>query len=115
MPFAVISTMDPEILILREVRQTQIYDITCIWNLKNETNELTDKTEINSQTQKTNLWLPKRGRLGGVEGGLNKLRVWNQQIQTTIHKTHNKVLTVQQREQYSRAKKKFNVVSKMYK
>ena len=26
---------------------------------KNDTNELTHKTEIDSQTQKTNLWLPK--------------------------------------------------------
>ena len=42
MPFAAISRMDLEILILREVRQTEIYDITCIWNLKkNETNDLT--------------------------------------------------------------------------
>ena len=68
MPFAVISTMDPEILILREVRQTQIYDITCIWNLKNETNELTDKTEINSQTQKTYGYQRGEG-LAGLRGG----------------------------------------------
>ena len=27
--------------------------------LKNDTNEFTYKTEIDSQTQKTNLWLPK--------------------------------------------------------
>ena len=27
--------------------------------LKNDTNELIYKTEIDSQTQKTNLWLPK--------------------------------------------------------
>ena len=30
-----------------------------MWNLKrNDTNELTYKTETNSQTQKMNLWLP---------------------------------------------------------
>ena len=34
------------------------YDITYIWNLKkNDTNELIYKTEIDSKTQKTNLWL----------------------------------------------------------
>ena len=35
------------------------YDITYTWNLKYDTNELIYKTEINSQTLKTNLWLPK--------------------------------------------------------
>ena len=31
-----------------------------MWNLKeNDTNELIYKTKIDSQTQKTNLWLPK--------------------------------------------------------
>ena len=37
-----------------------------MWNLKKETNELIYKTEIDSSTQKTNLWLPK-GK-GGREG-----------------------------------------------
>ena len=31
------------------------YDVTYIWNLKNDTNEIIHKTEINSQTQRTNL------------------------------------------------------------
>ena len=31
-----------------------------MWNLKKyDTNELSDKTEIDSQTEKSNLWLPK--------------------------------------------------------
>ena len=30
-----------------------------MWNLKNNTNEFTYKIETDSQTQKTNLWLPK--------------------------------------------------------
>ena len=30
-----------------------------MWNLKNNTNELVYKTETDSQTWKTNLWLPK--------------------------------------------------------
>ena len=33
--------------------------ISHMWNLKNGTTELIYKTEIDSQTQKTNLWLPK--------------------------------------------------------
>ena len=37
-----------------------------MWNLKNNTNELIYKTEIDPQTEKTNLWLPK-GK-GGKEG-----------------------------------------------
>ena len=41
-------------------RQTP-YDITYMWNLKYETNELIYKTETDSQTQRTDLWLP-RGR-----------------------------------------------------
>ena len=35
-----------------------------MWNLKNDTNELIYKTEIDSQIQKTNLWLPKGKRKG---------------------------------------------------
>ena len=59
--------MDLEIIIIREASQRQIsYDITYMWNLKNDTNELIYKTEINPQTQKRNLWLPKRkGECGG--------------------------------------------------
>ena len=44
-------------------RERQIsYVITYTWNLKkNDTNELIYKTDIDSQIQKTNLWLPKVG------------------------------------------------------
>ena len=52
MPFAA-TWMDLEIIILSEVnhRKRQIsYGITYIWNLKNDTNELIYKTEIDSQT-----------------------------------------------------------------
>ena len=35
-----------------------------MWNLKSDTNELIYKTESDSQTQRTNLWLPQR-RVGG--------------------------------------------------
>ena len=42
-------------------RQRQIpYDITYMWNLKQDTNEqLIYETEADSQTQKTNLGIPK--------------------------------------------------------
>ena len=68
LPFAAIW-IDLEIIILGEVsqREKQIpYDITCRWNLKYDTNELIYKTEIDSQTQKTNLQLPKRKRERGI-------------------------------------------------
>ena len=51
---------------------------------KNGMNELIYETEIDSQTQKTNLWLPK----GRVEGrGRDKLGVYDEHIHTTIYKT----------------------------
>ena len=56
-----------------------------MWNPKNDTNDLIYKTETDSQTSKTNLWLPK-GKRGG---GRDKLGVWDQQIHTTIYKTDN--------------------------
>ena len=39
-----------------------------MWNLKYDTNELLYVTETDSQTQETNLWLPK-----GERGGRDKL------------------------------------------
>ena len=53
MPFA--STwIDLEILILSKISQTReiriSYDITYVWNLKNDTSELIYKIEIDSQT-----------------------------------------------------------------
>ena len=60
---------DYQVVILSEVvrkkRQTP-YDITSIWHLKYDTNELIYETEADSKTQKTNLWLPM-GK-GGGEG-----------------------------------------------
>ena len=62
-PFAE-TWVDPEIIILsKSERERQIpYDITYMWNLKYDTNnadELIYKTETDSQTWKTSLWLPK--------------------------------------------------------
>ena len=50
MSFAV-TWMDLEMITLNEVRERQIsYDITYMWNLKYDTNELIYKTETDSQT-----------------------------------------------------------------
>ena len=58
--------MDLEIVILSEVGQRQIsFNIIHMQNQKNNTNELIYKTEINLQTEKINLWLPKR-KGGGI-------------------------------------------------
>ena len=65
MPFA--AWMNLEIITLSEVRQRQIpYDIY-VESKKNDTNELIFKAEIDTQTQKTNLQLPK-GRVAGGGG-----------------------------------------------
>ena len=45
----VVIWMDLEMIILSEVRQRQIYDITYMWNLKNRTNGLIYKAEADSQ------------------------------------------------------------------
>ena len=56
-----------EIIILSEEREAQIpYDITYMWNLKYDRNELSYKTETASQLQITELWL-LLGRGGGEE------------------------------------------------
>ena len=96
MPLAA-TQVDLEIIILSGVksdRERQIYDITYMWNVKYDTNELIYKSETDSQTQKINLWLPKgKGRRGINQG---------QQIHTTIYKIDkHQGPTVQHRELYS--------------
>ena len=49
------------------------YDITYMWNLKYDTNELIYETETDSQTQRTDLWLPS----GGGKAGRDRLGVWD--------------------------------------
>ena len=61
MPFAA-TWLDLEIIILSKVSQTEkkYHMILLICGgYKNDTNELIYKTETDSQTSKTNLWLPK--------------------------------------------------------
>ena len=60
--------MDLEIIIQNEVsQQTLIWLICEIW--KDDTDELIYKTETDSQTYRTDLWLPKES------GGRDKLGV----------------------------------------
>ena len=59
-------------IILSEVRKRKTNDITYVWNQKtNVAKELIYKTESDSQSQKTNLGLPKE------KDGRNKLGVWD--------------------------------------
>ena len=74
--------MQLEILILSEIkskRERQIpYDINYMCNLNYGTNELINKTETDSQTERTNLWLPKGRQEGsGVdwEFGVSKCKL----------------------------------------
>ena len=52
-------------------RVRQIQYITYMWTLKNDTNELIYKTEIDSQIQKKNLWLSEGN---GERGQIRNLR-----------------------------------------
>ena len=64
MPFAA-TWMDLEITKMSEVRERQIpYNIIYMWNLKYDTSELIYKTETDSQTQRTDLWLPRATGVG---------------------------------------------------
>ena len=69
-PFAA-TWMDSQIIILSEVNQKdkdRYLMISLIYGIKKyDTNELIDKTETDSQIQKTNLQLPKgKGDGGGI-------------------------------------------------
>ena len=68
MPLAV-TWMYPENITVSEINQIekdkyQMISLICGILKKNDTKELIYKTEIDSQTQKANLWLPK-GKVGG--------------------------------------------------
>ena len=60
------TCMDLEIITLSEVRQRRIsYDFTYMWNLKNDTNELTYNTETRLEDFKNKLMVTKRESGGG--------------------------------------------------
>ena len=70
LPFAA-TGMQLEIIIPSEVRKRQTLYIICIWNLKHATNKPIYKTETDSQTERTDLWLSVgkgvwEGRTGSV-------------------------------------------------
>ena len=54
--------MNLGVIILSEVSQTKtiLYDATNTWNLKYDSNEVIHETERDSQTQRIDLWLPKK-------------------------------------------------------
>ena len=61
MPFAA-TWMDLEIIILRKVSQKEKdipYDTSYMWNLKYDTDEHIYETETDSQTERTDWWLPR--------------------------------------------------------
>ena len=65
LPFAA-TRMDLEVIILSQVsqkRQIQ-YHITYMWNLEYDKHEHIYNTETDSQTQRTDLWLPRAGEEG---------------------------------------------------
>ena len=65
-----------------------------MWNLKYGTNELIYKTETDSQTQRTDLWLPRERERDG-------LGVWGQQMQTiTFRIDKQQGPTIQHKELY---------------
>ena len=80
MPFGA-TWMQLEIIMLSEVSQKEkdkYHDITYMWNLKYGTNDPVYETD--SQTQRSDLWLPRGGGSGlGVSG-------W--QMQTITFKTN---------------------------
>ena len=51
---------------LAEKDKYQMVSLTCTIKKKGGTNELINKTEMDPKTKKTNLWLPKGEREGGI-------------------------------------------------
>ena len=58
--------MELEMIIWSEVRKRNTIIYCLLWNLNSSTNEFVYKMETGSQTEKTNLWLPSRKRVGGI-------------------------------------------------
>ena len=60
----VAAQMDLGIIILNEISQRISYDIICMWNLKKMTQMILFIKQKQTQTLKTNIWLPV-GKAGG--------------------------------------------------
>ena len=98
MPFAK-TWIDLQIVILNEISQKEkdkYHDITYMWNLKYDTNELI--YEIDSQIY--------REQTCGCQGEGWGLGVWDQQMQTIIYRMDKQGLIVQHRELYSISRNK---------
>ena len=90
--------MDLENTTLSEVREKKrqiLYDSIHMWNLKNYTNQSIYKTEPNLDTE-NKLTVTRRER----DEGRDKFGMWDEQIQTTIHKIDMKDLLYNYREFY---------------
>ena len=51
-------------MIIRNTERQTPYDVTYMWKLKYDTNELIYRIETDSKTQRTNLWLLSGGGTG---------------------------------------------------
>ena len=83
MPFA-ITWMDPEMTITKwskSEKQRQVpHDVTYMCNLKYGTNGPIQKTEMNSEMQRTDVWLPRWGKYW--ESGINRRTLYIQDTWT---------------------------------
>ena len=71
--------MNPEGIMLSEISQRQIlYNITCMWNLKNTTDVNIAKEETDSQKQRKDQWLPVG--TGKVKSARQKQRIKRQKL-----------------------------------
>ena len=72
---AICSNMDgPKDDHSKSEKERQIpHDITCVWNLKYNTNEEVYKTETDSEIQRRDFWLPRESRVGVVDGRTGSL------------------------------------------
>ena len=53
-------------IILSEVKEGERqvpYEIVCVWNLKYNTNQHSYETKTDSETQRTDLWLSRGGKV----------------------------------------------------
>ena len=70
-------------------RERQVPYITYLWNLKDNTNEPIYKTETDSQTERTDLWLPRGRGLEKKGSGRLELARWKLLLTEWIN---NKIL-----------------------